>query len=68
MIRNTISHTTAHTIAKMGKDENISMETLEKICEYVNCDVGDVIEYRWKNEEEIKWDLLVVKRWLYHIY
>lgn len=46
MIRNTISHTTAHTIAKMEKDENVSMETLEKICEYVNCDVGDVIEYR----------------------
>ena len=46
--------TAPRTIAKMGKDENISMETLGKICEYFNCDVGDVIEYRQKNEEEIK--------------
>lgn len=53
--------TTPRTIAKMGKDENISLETLGKICEYFNCDVGDVIEYRRKNEEEIKWDLLVAK-------
>ena len=60
--------TAPRTIAKMGKDENISLETLGKICEYFNCDVGDVIEYRQKNEEEIKWDLLVAKRWLYHIY
>lgn len=46
--------TTPRTIAKMGRDENISLETLGKICEYFNCDVGDVIEYRRKNEEEIK--------------
>ena len=60
--------TTPKTIAKMGRDENVSLETLGKICEYFQCDIGDIIEYRRKNEEEIKWDLLVVKRWLYHIY
>ena len=60
--------TTPKTIAKMGRDENVSLETLGKICEYFQCDIGDIIEYRRKNEEEIKWDLLVAKRWLYHIY
>ena len=59
--------TTPKTIAKMGRDENVSLETLGKICEYFQCDIGDIIEYRRKNEEEIKWDSLVAKRWLYHI-
>lgn len=54
--------TTPKTIAKMGRDENVSLETLGKICEYFQCDIGDIIEYRRKNEEEIKWDLLVAKR------
>ncbi len=48
--------------------ENVSLETLWKICEYFQCDIGDIIKYRRKNEEEIKWDLLVAKRWLYRIY
>ena len=52
----------------MGRDENVSLETLGKICEYFQCDVGDIIEYIRKSEEEIKWDSLVAKRWLYHIY
>lgn len=60
--------TTPKTIAKMGRDENVSLETLGKICDYFQCDIGDIIEYRRKNEEEIKWDLLVAKHWLYHIY
>lgn len=59
--------TTPKTIAKMGRDENVSLETLGKICEYFQCDIGDIIEYKRKNEEEIKWDSLVAKRWLYHI-
>ena len=59
--------TTPKTIAKMGRDENVSLETLGKICEYFQCDIGDIIEYKRKNEEEIKWGLLVAKRWLYHI-
>ena len=60
--------TTPKTIAKMGRDENVSLETLGKICEYFGCHIGDIIEYRRKNEEESKWDLLVAKRWLYPIY
>lgn len=48
MIRNTISHTTAHTIAKMGKDENVSMKILGRICRYFKCDISEVLEF--KNE------------------
>lgn len=33
------------TIAKLGKNENISMESLEKICEVLKCGIEDVIEF-----------------------
>ena len=44
--------TTPKTIAKMGKDENISLETLGEICEYFQCYIGDIIEYR-RNDRDI---------------
>lgn len=43
--------TTPKTIAKMGRDENVSLETLGKICEYFQCDIGDIIEF--KNEVKL---------------
>lgn len=33
------------TIAKMGKDEYVAMEVLDRICAYLNCQPGDLIEY-----------------------
>lgn len=33
------------TLAKMSKSEYISMETLENICVYLNCNIQDVIEF-----------------------
>ena len=38
-------------IAKLGKDENVSMEVIGRICEYFRCDIKDIIEY--KLEEKI---------------
>ena len=35
---------TTNMIANMGKGKNISMETLVRICETLNCDISDVIE------------------------
>lgn len=35
---------TTNHIANMGKGEHISMATLIKICETLNCDITDVIE------------------------
>lgn len=35
---------TTNMIANMGKGEHISMKTLIKICETLNCDILDVIE------------------------
>ena len=33
------------TLAKLGKDENVSTEILSKICAALNCDVGDIMEF-----------------------
>lgn len=41
--------TTPKTIAKMGRDENVSLDTLAKICEYFNCNIEDIIEFKKGN-------------------
>ena len=33
------------TLAKMSKGEAVSMSILEKICDKLNCDFGDIINY-----------------------
>ena len=33
------------TIAKMSKGEPVSMQVLEKICENLDCDFGDLVRY-----------------------
>ena len=38
------------TLAKMGKGEPVSMEVLGRICENLNCDLGDIVSYRRSNE------------------
>ena len=32
-------------LAKMGKNEFVSMESLHKICLTLKCDVGDIMEF-----------------------
>ena len=45
--------TTPHTIAKMGRDENVSMEILGRICRYFKCDISDILEYRIENTKDL---------------
>lgn len=33
------------TITKMSKGEPVSTEVLMKICKYLQCDVGDIMEF-----------------------
>lgn len=35
-----------NTIAKMSKNENVNLYTLGSICEYFQCEIGDIIEYK----------------------
>lgn len=43
---------TPHTIGKMGRDENVSMEILGRICRYYKCDISDILEYRIENTND----------------
>lgn len=40
-----------NVLARMGKNESISFESIEKICTALNCDVGDIVEL----EKSQKW-------------
>ena len=33
-----------NTLAKLGKNEYISLEILERIARYMQCDIGDIVE------------------------
>ena len=39
------------TIAKMTKGETVSMSILEKICQELDCDLGDIASFDKKEEE-----------------
>ena len=40
------------TIAKMGKGESVSIEVLQKICEYMDCNIGDIMSFEKDEKEE----------------
>lgn len=35
---------TTNAMAKLGRDESVPLETLEKICETLECNIEDVVE------------------------
>ena len=39
-------------IAKLGKNEIVSLEVLEKICETLDCDLGDIASFIDEDELE----------------
>lgn len=40
-----------NTLAKLSKDQQVSMEVLLKICSKLNCDISDICEFV---EEEVQ--------------
>ncbi len=37
-------------IAKLGKNENVTVDSLERICLALNCNIEDIIEIKSDNE------------------
>lgn len=33
-----------NTLAKLGKNEYVALEVLDRICTYFQCDIGDIME------------------------
>ncbi|HIY01645.1 MAG TPA: helix-turn-helix transcriptional regulator [Candidatus Blautia faecipullorum] len=34
------------TLAKLGKNQRVSLEVLERICKELHCNFGDIIDYK----------------------
>ncbi len=39
-----LAHISSASITKLGKNENVNTEILEKICTALSCDVSDIME------------------------
>lgn len=42
----------SNAIAKLGRDESVPIDTLEKICTVLQCDIGDIVEVLHNQEDE----------------
>lgn len=47
----TIAGISSTTLAKLGKDEYVSMESMEKICDGLECDIADVMCFSKKRNK-----------------
>ncbi|WP_214722177.1 helix-turn-helix transcriptional regulator [Exiguobacterium sp. s192] len=43
---------TNQTLARLSKNQNVSMDVLDRICGCLNCNVEDIIERNKENGEE----------------
>lgn len=39
------------TLAKLGKDETVSMDVMLRICKVLDCNIGDIIDAMKENEQ-----------------
>ena len=42
-----------NTLTKLRRDEEVSMSILIRICEYLNCDIGDIVSLEDVGEEVV---------------
>lgn len=41
------------TMAKMGKGENVSLDVLKKICDFMDCNIGDIMSFEREESKEV---------------
>lgn len=46
------AHISSNSVAKLGKNEYVSLEVLEKICSLLKCDIGDICSFVFTPEKE----------------
>lgn len=39
------------TLAKLGKNQRVSLDVLERICKELHCNFGDIIDYKEENKK-----------------
>lgn len=42
------------SVTKLSKSETVSMDVLMKICKTLNCNIGDIMEFVYSDDLEIK--------------
>ena len=42
-----------NTMTRLKKDQDVTLPVLEKICDVLNVDFGDIVEYKNANEMEV---------------
>ena len=42
------------SLAKLGKDENVSMDVLKKVCKALECNIGDIMDLVPEDEKKSK--------------
>ena len=45
---------TTHALAKLGKNEHVSTQVLEKVCKVLHCEIQDIMEFVPDEEREEK--------------
>lgn len=45
---------TTNALAKLGKNEHVSTQVLEKVCRVLNCEIQDIMEFVPDEEREEK--------------
>lgn len=43
----------SHTMSKIRHNENITMETLNKLCQILHCQANDIVEITFSEEERL---------------
>lgn len=43
-----LANISSSTLAKLGKNDYVSMESLEKICSALQCNVGDIVDFNFE--------------------
>lgn len=38
------AHISTTSLAKLGRDDNVSMDVLKKICNALDCNIGDIMD------------------------
>lgn len=46
-----LADVSSSTIAKLNRDEYVSLEVFERICRALRCDIGDVVELTEESEK-----------------
>ena len=41
------------TMAKMGKGESVSMDVMERICYYLDCNIGDIMSFEKEDVKDV---------------